>query len=120
MENSTTKFTFCNAGLREIALFNGLGWNEMVLRNYWVMMVNLIPIGLDFLHLLTNLLQINQYGQWTEFLDLSLEDVGESIEIIYTPVREDGIEGSPRSIRSDSIAPGELSFKKWKNINYVF
>ncbi|KAH0932660.1 hypothetical protein HID58_009777 [Brassica napus] len=40
-----------------------------------------------------------------EFLDLSLEDVGESIEIIYTPVREDGIEGSPRSIRSDSIAP---------------
>ncbi|KAJ0262088.1 187-kDa microtubule-associated protein AIR9 [Hirschfeldia incana] len=40
-----------------------------------------------------------------EFLDLSLEDVGESIEIIYTPVREDGIEGSPRSIRSDSISP---------------
>uniref|UniRef100_A0A1J3CLM1 187-kDa microtubule-associated protein AIR9 n=1 Tax=Noccaea caerulescens TaxID=107243 RepID=A0A1J3CLM1_NOCCA len=40
-----------------------------------------------------------------EFLDLSLEDVGESIELIYTPVREDGIEGSPRSIRSDSIAP---------------
>lgn len=40
-----------------------------------------------------------------EFLDLSLEDVGESIEIIYTPVREDGIEGLPRSIRSDSISP---------------
>ncbi|CAH8333213.1 unnamed protein product [Eruca vesicaria subsp. sativa] len=40
-----------------------------------------------------------------EFLDLSLEDVGESIEIIYTPIREDGIEGSPRSIRSDSISP---------------
>ncbi|CAH8264737.1 unnamed protein product [Arabidopsis lyrata] len=40
-----------------------------------------------------------------EFLDLSLDDVGESIELIYTPVREDGIEGSPRSIRSDGIAP---------------
>ncbi|WZZ39817.1 hypothetical protein YC2023_036076 [Brassica napus] len=40
-----------------------------------------------------------------EFLDLSLEDVGESIEIVYTPVREDGTEGSPRSIRSDSISP---------------
>ncbi|VVB02098.1 unnamed protein product [Arabis nemorensis] len=40
-----------------------------------------------------------------EFLDLSLEDVGESIELIYTPVREDGIEGTPRSIRSDAIAP---------------
>ncbi|KAL0844289.1 hypothetical protein Bca101_017535 [Brassica carinata] len=40
-----------------------------------------------------------------EFLDLSLEDVEESIEIIYTPVREDGLEGSPRSIRSDRISP---------------
>ncbi|CAN8287520.1 unnamed protein product [Cochlearia groenlandica] len=39
-----------------------------------------------------------------EFLDLSLEDVGEIIELIYTPVREDGREGIPRSIRSDSIA----------------
>ncbi|KAG2296584.1 hypothetical protein Bca52824_043253 [Brassica carinata] len=29
----------------------------------------------------------------------------ESIEIIYTPVREDGLEGSPRSIRSDRISP---------------
>lgn len=77
------------------------------------MMVNLIPIGLDFL-LSPYKSAFNQYGPWTEFLDLSLEDVGESIEIIYTPVREDGIEGNPRSIRSDSISPGELSFKKKK------
>ncbi|XP_010519077.1 PREDICTED: 187-kDa microtubule-associated protein AIR9-like [Tarenaya hassleriana] len=40
-----------------------------------------------------------------EFLDLSLEDVGKSIELVYTPVREDGIEGNPRSIVSDEIAP---------------
>ncbi|XP_019057902.1 PREDICTED: 187-kDa microtubule-associated protein AIR9, partial [Tarenaya hassleriana] len=31
-----------------------------------------------------------------EFLDLSLEDVGKRIELVYTPVREDRIKGNPR------------------------
>ncbi|KAG1348232.1 putative 187-kDa microtubule-associated protein AIR9 [Cocos nucifera] len=40
-----------------------------------------------------------------EYLDLTLEDVGECIELIYTPVRKDGSRGSPRSIISDVIVP---------------
>lgn len=41
-----------------------------------------------------------------DFLDLTLEDVGRCIELVYTPVRQDGTKGSPRSILSDIIAPG--------------
>ncbi|KAH7661175.1 Leucine rich repeat proteins some proteins containing F-box protein [Dioscorea alata] len=40
-----------------------------------------------------------------EFLDLNLDDVGRCIELIYTPVRKDGLKGSPKSIVSDAIAP---------------
>ncbi|TKY72978.1 187-kDa microtubule-associated protein AIR9 [Spatholobus suberectus] len=42
-----------------------------------------------------------------DFLDLTLEDVGACIEIIYTPVRKDGIKGSPKSIVSDPISPAD-------------
>ncbi|KAH9747829.1 187-kDa microtubule-associated protein AIR9 [Citrus sinensis] len=40
-----------------------------------------------------------------EFLDLTLEDVGKRIELVYTPMRKDGIKGNPRTIVSDVIAP---------------
>ncbi|XP_047148992.1 187-kDa microtubule-associated protein AIR9 isoform X1 [Vigna umbellata] len=42
-----------------------------------------------------------------DFLDLTLEDVGACIEIIYTPVRKDGIKGSPKHIVSDLISPAD-------------
>lgn len=42
-----------------------------------------------------------------DFLDLTLEDVGRCIELVYTPVRQDGMKGSPSSISSDIIAPAD-------------
>ncbi|XP_058099162.1 187-kDa microtubule-associated protein AIR9 isoform X2 [Magnolia sinica] len=42
-----------------------------------------------------------------EFLDLTLEDVGKCIELVYTPVRMDGLRGVPKSIVSDAIAPAD-------------
>lgn len=42
----------------------------------------------------------------TGFLDLSLEDVGTSIELIYNPVRNGGLRGTPKSLMSDVVAPG--------------
>lgn len=42
-----------------------------------------------------------------EYLGLSIEDVGRYIELIYTPVRKDGMRGSPASIKSEVIAPGD-------------
>ncbi|XP_059596141.1 187-kDa microtubule-associated protein AIR9 isoform X2 [Vitis vinifera] len=42
-----------------------------------------------------------------EFLNLTIEDVGKVIELVYTPVRNDGIRGNPRSVISEVIAPGE-------------
>ncbi|XP_050222045.1 187-kDa microtubule-associated protein AIR9 isoform X2 [Mercurialis annua] len=42
-----------------------------------------------------------------EFLDLNLDDVGKSIELVYTPMRKDGAEGSPRSIKSNVIVPAD-------------
>lgn len=46
----------------------------------------------------------------TEFLDLTLDDVGSHIELVYTPVRNDGMKGNPRSIMSDAIAPGNFIY----------
>lgn len=96
-----------NNGVKEILSSDGKFWSILYL-----------SVQIPFRRL-KNPLQIIHYDPWTEFLDLSLDDVGESIELIYTPVREDGIEGSPRSIRTDGIAPGELSFQIWKNVNLV-
>ncbi|CAA0823754.1 187-kDa microtubule-associated protein AIR9, partial [Striga hermonthica] len=42
-----------------------------------------------------------------EFLDLTLNEVGDRVEIVYTPVRDDGLKGSPKTIVSCPIAPGE-------------
>ncbi|CAM0905321.1 unnamed protein product [Alopecurus aequalis] len=42
-----------------------------------------------------------------ECLDLTLADVDCRIEVIFTPVREDGIQGLPKSVSSDIILPGE-------------
>ncbi|KAI3495528.1 hypothetical protein L1887_37869 [Cichorium endivia] len=41
-----------------------------------------------------------------ESLDLTLEEVGECVELVYTPVRADGVKGNPKSIVSNPIAPG--------------
>lgn len=41
-----------------------------------------------------------------EFLDLTFDDVGECIQLIYTPVRHDGMKGNPVILTSDPIAPG--------------
>lgn len=48
----------------------------------------------------------------TEFLDLTLEEVGKRIELVYSPMRKDGIKGNPRTIVSNVIAPGELYIKE--------
>ncbi|KAK7304069.1 hypothetical protein RJT34_15087 [Clitoria ternatea] len=42
-----------------------------------------------------------------DFWDLTLEDVGVYIELIYTPVRKDGVKGNPKSIVSDLISPAD-------------
>lgn len=42
-----------------------------------------------------------------EHLDLTLEHVGACVELVYTPVRGDGVEGSPKSIVSGPIAPAD-------------
>ncbi|XP_022762690.1 187-kDa microtubule-associated protein AIR9-like isoform X2 [Durio zibethinus] len=42
-----------------------------------------------------------------EFLDLTLDDVGRSIELVYTPMRKDGVKGNPRSILSDEVSPAD-------------
>ncbi|CAI0545496.1 unnamed protein product [Linum tenue] len=42
-----------------------------------------------------------------DFVDLTLEDVGKRIELIYLPVRKDGSRGSPKTIKSDVIVPAD-------------
>ncbi|KAL6991640.1 187-kDa microtubule-associated protein air9, partial [Sarracenia purpurea var. burkii] len=42
-----------------------------------------------------------------EFLNLSFEDVGACVELVYTPVRKDGIKGSAMSVMSSVVAPAE-------------
>lgn len=42
-----------------------------------------------------------------EFLSLTLEDVGRCIELIYTPIRNDGVKGSSRSVVSDAIVAAD-------------
>uniref|UniRef100_A0A803N0W9 Uncharacterized protein n=1 Tax=Chenopodium quinoa TaxID=63459 RepID=A0A803N0W9_CHEQI len=42
-----------------------------------------------------------------DYLDLTLDDVGSCIEIIFTPVRGDGIRGISQSIISDVIIPAD-------------
>ncbi|XP_073129269.1 187-kDa microtubule-associated protein AIR9 [Henckelia pumila] len=42
-----------------------------------------------------------------EFLDLTLDDVGGCVELIYTPVRSDGLKGLTRKLVSGPVVPGE-------------
>ncbi|KAK6150135.1 hypothetical protein DH2020_017660 [Rehmannia glutinosa] len=42
-----------------------------------------------------------------EFLDLTLAEVGDSVELVYTPVRADGLKGCPKTLVSCPVAPGE-------------
>ncbi|KAL3833703.1 hypothetical protein ACJIZ3_008439 [Penstemon smallii] len=42
-----------------------------------------------------------------EFLDLTFDDVGECVELVYTPVRADGLKGCPKTVVSSPVAPGE-------------
>jgi hypothetical protein len=42
-----------------------------------------------------------------DFVDLTIDDVGGCIELVYTPVRGDGMKGCPRSIVSDVIVPAD-------------
>lgn len=44
---------------------------------------------------------------FTDFLDLTLADVGTCIELVYTPVRIDGMKGTPSSLLSDIVGPGK-------------
>ncbi|MQL72308.1 hypothetical protein Taro_004651, partial [Colocasia esculenta] len=43
----------------------------------------------------------------TAFLDLTLADVGGCIELVYMPMRKDGVRGTPKSILSRAIAPAD-------------
>ncbi|GLT97098.1 hypothetical protein SLE2022_146820 [Rubroshorea leprosula] len=42
-----------------------------------------------------------------EFVDLTLDDVGKNVELVFTPIRKDGMKGNPRSIISDLISPAD-------------
>lgn len=42
-----------------------------------------------------------------EFLDLCLEDVGRCLELVYTPVRKDGVKGSATCVSSPVVSPAE-------------
>ncbi|KAL1560501.1 187-kDa microtubule-associated protein air9 [Salvia divinorum] len=42
-----------------------------------------------------------------EFLDLTINEVGDSVELVYTPVRADGLKGSPKTLVSCAVSPGE-------------
>ncbi|KAL9147547.1 hypothetical protein ABFS82_13G180100 [Erythranthe guttata] len=42
-----------------------------------------------------------------EFLDLTINEVGDCVELVYTPVRADGLKGSPKTLVSCPVAPGE-------------
>lgn len=41
------------------------------------------------------------------FLDLTLDDVGTFIELVYTPVCKDGTKGSPKNVASNIISPAD-------------
>ncbi|KAM1883329.1 hypothetical protein ACFX13_004704 [Malus domestica] len=45
--------------------------------------------------------------QGHDFVDLTLDDVGTCVELVYTPMRKDGMKGNSKSIQSDVIAPAD-------------
>ncbi|KAI8001985.1 187-kDa microtubule-associated protein AIR9 [Camellia lanceoleosa] len=42
-----------------------------------------------------------------EFFDLTIEDVGRRVELVYTPVRKDGVKGTANSVMSSVVAPAD-------------
>ncbi|KAF5205341.1 Microtubule-associated air9-like protein [Thalictrum thalictroides] len=42
-----------------------------------------------------------------DYLDITVEDVGGCIELVYTPVRNDGLRGTPKRVVSDVISPAD-------------
>ncbi|GMP73775.1 hypothetical protein CsSME_00031418 [Camellia sinensis var. sinensis] len=42
-----------------------------------------------------------------EFFDLTIEDVGRCVELVYTPVRKDGVKGTANSVMSSVVAPAD-------------
>lgn len=42
--------------------------------------------------------------------EANVDDVGYRLVAIYTPVREDGLEGHPFSVSTEPIAVGKLDF----------
>ncbi|KAL7243230.1 hypothetical protein ACSBR1_015608 [Camellia fascicularis] len=42
-----------------------------------------------------------------EFFDLTIEDVGRCVELVYTPVRKDGVKGTANSVISSVVAPAD-------------
>ncbi|KAL6500611.1 187-kDa microtubule-associated protein air9 [Orobanche hederae] len=42
-----------------------------------------------------------------EYLDLTLDEVGDCVELVYTPVRADGLKGCSKTLVSCPVAPGE-------------
>ena len=51
---------------------------------------------------------------------MTLKDVGKYIELVYTPIRKDGAKGSPQTILSDVIAPGESYFHNLGFIRRIY
>ncbi|VFQ97381.1 unnamed protein product [Cuscuta campestris] len=43
----------------------------------------------------------------SDVLHLTIDDVGNCIELVYTPIRKDGLKGSPKTILSGPVKPGE-------------
>jgi hypothetical protein len=53
--------------------------------------------------------KFNAWYLWLAgFLDLTLDDVGAFIELVYTPVCKDGTKGSPKNVASNIISPGKF------------
>ncbi|KAL6567260.1 187-kDa microtubule-associated protein air9 [Orobanche gracilis] len=43
-----------------------------------------------------------------EYLDLTLDEVGDCVELVYTPVRADGLKGCSKTLVSCPVAPGGI------------
>lgn len=68
------------------------------------------PVALTSLYRPFEINDLNTYYfLLSEFLDLTLCDVGRYIELVYIPTRKDGVKGRATSILSNVIAPGEFN-----------
>lgn len=58
-------------------------------------------------------------GETGKMYEANVDDVGYRLVAIYTPVREDGVEGQPVSASTEPIAVGKLKFA-WHFIVFNF